>query len=136
MTTRWMDNDVYRHLNNAVYYSFFDTAVCQFLIESNVLDIPSSPVVGLVVDTRCSYFKQVSFPSVVTAGLRVGHDGTSSIRYEIGLFRDEDDEACAQGHFVHVYVDRVTGRPVPLPDQLKDAVAPLHLPRTQAVVQT
>jgi acyl-CoA thioester hydrolase len=125
MTTRWMDNDSYRHLNNTVYYSFFDTAVGQFLIESGVLDIKHSPVIGLVAETRCGYFKEISFPSVVHAGLRVGRQGNTSITYEVGLFRDDDDDACAQGHFVHVYVDRATSQPVPLPDRLKDAIVPL-----------
>jgi acyl-CoA thioester hydrolase len=127
ITTRWMDNDAYRHVNNAVYYSYFDTAVNHYLIERNALDIDTSPVIGLVVDTRCSYFREIAFPSVVHAGLRIGHQGTSSIRYEIGLFRDDDDLACAQGHFVHVYVDRTTNRPVPLPDDLKRAIAPLRM---------
>ena len=127
MTTRWMDNDSYRHLNNTVYYSFFDTAVCQYLIENGVLDIKNSPVIGLVAETRCSYFKEISFPSVVHAGLRVGRQGKTSVTYEVGLFRDDDDNACAQGHFVHVYVDRATGQPIPLPASLKDAIAPLLL---------
>ena len=133
MTTRWMDNDSYRHLNNTVYYSFFDTAVCQYLIENGVLDIKNSLVIGLVAETRCSYFKEISFPSVVYAGLRVGRQGKTSVTYEVGLFRDDDDNACAQGHFVHVYVDRATSQPIPLPDSLKDAIAPLLL-RDRTVV--
>lgn len=127
LTTRWMDNDSYRHLNNTVYYSFFDTAVCQYLIENGALDIQKSPVIGLVAETKCGYFKEVSFPSVVHAGLRVGRLGTTSITYEVALFRDDDDDACAQGYFVHVYVDRVTSQPVPLPEVLKKAVAALHV---------
>lgn len=127
MTTRWMDNDSYRHLNNTVYYSFFDTAVCQYLIENGVLDVKQSPVIGLVAETKCGYFKEISFPSVVHAGIRVERQGSTSITYEVGLFRDDDDDACAQGHFVHVYVDRATRQPVPLPDGLKEAVAPLHV---------
>jgi acyl-CoA thioester hydrolase len=128
MTTRWMDNDAYRHLNNVVYYSFFDTAVCQYLIESGFLDVRQSPVIGLVAETSCRYFKEVSFPSLLHAGLRIARQGNTSITYEVGLFRDDDDEACAQGYFVHVYVERMSSRPVPLPEHLKKVVAPLHVP--------
>ncbi len=125
ITTRWSDNDAYRHVNNAVYYQYFDTVVNEFLIAKGALDIAASPVIGLVVETGCRYFSQIAFPSRVHAGLRVAHMGTSSIRYEIGLFRDELERASAQGHFVHVYVDRFTSRPVPLPNNLKDTLAPL-----------
>lgn len=125
ITTRWMDNDVYQHVNNVVYYSFFDTAVGHYLIESGALDVEASPVIGLVVETRCQYFSSLSFPSKVHAGLRVGRLGTTSVRYEIGIFRDADDVAAAQGHFIHVYVDRPTNRPVPLPDKLRQVLAPL-----------
>lgn len=125
MTTRWMDNDSYRHMNNTTYYSFFDTIVNQYLIENGVLDIEKSEVIGLVAETMCSYFKSLGFPSKVAVGLRVGHLGTSSVRYEIGLFQDDAEEASAQGHFVHVYVDRATGRPVTLPEPLRNAVAVL-----------
>jgi acyl-CoA thioester hydrolase len=127
ITTRWMDNDAYCHVNNAVYYSFFDTAVCQYLIENGFLDVRRSQVIGLVAETKCRYFKEIAFPSVVHAGLRVGRRGNTSITYEIGLFRDDEDEACAQGYFVHVYVDRTSNRPVPLPEGLKTVVAPLHV---------
>ena len=106
--TRWMDNDVYAHVNNVVYYSFFDTAVNQYLIEQGVLDIETSDIIGLVVETKCNYFTPVTFPDIVHAGLRVEKLGTSSVRYGIGLFRNDDDKAAAQGHFVHVYVDRST----------------------------
>ncbi|MFG1343459.1 thioesterase family protein [Xanthobacter autotrophicus DSM 431] len=125
ITTRWMDNDVYRHVNNVVYYSFFDTAVGHYLIETGALNIQNSPVIGLVAETRCQYFSSLSFPSRVAAGLRVGRLGTTSVRYEIGLFRDADDVAAAQGHFVHVYVDRATSRPVPLPEKLRLVLSPL-----------
>src|SRR5688572_3643834 len=101
-TTRWMDNDVYRHVNNVVYYSFFDTAVNRYMLDQDVLDFASSPTVSLVVDTACSYFAPISFPDVVHCGLRVAHLGTSSVRYELGVFRNDDDLAAAQGHFVHV----------------------------------
>lgn len=125
ITTRWMDNDVYQHVNNVVYYSFFDTAVGQYLIGSGFLEIQSNAVIGLVAETRCQYFSSLAFPSKVAAGLRVGRIGTSSVRYEIGIFRDADDIAAAQGHFVHVYVDRGTSRPIPLPPKLRQALAPL-----------
>ena len=125
ITTRWMDNDVYGHVNNVVYYSYFDTAVNGYLLASGVLDIASSQVIGLVVETGCRYFEPISFPEHVTAGIRVGRLGTTSVRYEIGLFRAEAESASAQGHFVHVYVDRTTRRPVPMPDALRDALAPI-----------
>lgn len=120
-----MDNDVYGHVNNVVYYSFFDTVVNRYLIEQGALDIANGTVIGLVVETKCNYFQPIAFPDVVRAGLRAAHIGFSSVRYEVGLFRNAEDMASAQGHFVHVYVDRASGRPVPLPDALKAALAPL-----------
>lgn len=128
ITTRWMDNDVYRHVNNVVYYSYFDTVVNQYLIEKGALDIEASAVVGLVVETQCRYFSPIAFPQKVHAGIRVAHLGNSSVRYEVGLFRDDAVQAAAQGHFVHVYVDRATNRPVPLPDKLRAALLPLLRP--------
>lgn len=119
ITTRWMDNDVYAHVNNVVYYSWFDTVVNGHLIEQGVLDYAAGQTVGLVVETGCQYFAPISFPDRVRGGLRVARIGNSSVRYEVGLFRNGDDEAAAQGHFVHVYVDRATRRPVPLPDALR-----------------
>jgi acyl-CoA thioester hydrolase len=126
ITTRWMDNDAYGHINNVVYYSFFDTVVNTFLIESGALDIGKSPVVGYVVETGCNYFAPLTYPQKVLAGLRVAHVGRSSVRYEIALFAEEDGSAAAQGHFVHVYVDRETQRPVKLPEALERALAPLR----------
>ena len=126
ITTRWMDNDVYGHMNNVTYYSFFDTVVANWLIESGVLDIATSPVVGLVVDTQCSYFASIAFPDRVRAGLRVAHVGTSSVRYEIGIFRNGDQAAAAQGHFVHVYVERASNKPMPLSDKHKKALEGLR----------
>jgi acyl-CoA thioester hydrolase len=114
ISTRWMDNDAYGHVNNVVYYSWFDTVVNAYLIRSGVLDIEASPVIGLVVETHCNYFRPLEFPNPVVAALRVGLIGTSSVRYEIGLFAEGADEASAQGHFVHVYVDRATRRAVPI----------------------
>ena len=128
LTTRWMDNDVYRHVNNVVYYSFFDTVVNQYLLEKGVLDIEHSTVVGLVVETQCVYFESLAFPDLVHAGLRVAKIGTSSVRYEIGLFRNDAQTACAQGRFVHVHVDRATQRPAPVPDETRTALAPLVVP--------
>jgi len=123
--TRWMDNDVYRHVNNVVYYSWFDTVVNEYLVAKGALDIARSSVIGLVVETHCQYFSPIAFPDAVQAGLRVAQLGNSSVRYEIGIFRNEEGQAAAQGYFVHVYVDRDTNRPVPLPRSLRDALTPL-----------
>lgn len=117
--TRWMDNDIYGHMNNVVHYSLFDTAVNGWLIEKGVLDIRNGEQVGLVVETGCRYFSEIAFPDTVTAGLRVARLGTSSVRYEIGLFRNAEDHAAAQGFFVHVYVNSRTRRPEPLGPALR-----------------
>ena len=122
ITTRWMDNDVYGHVNNVVYYSYFDTAVNHYLIDQGALDIEHSTVIGLVVQAACQYFAPIAFPDVVAVGLRVAKLGTSSVRYEIAIFRNQEDSASAQGHFVHVYVDRATRRPAPLTPQLRGAL--------------
>jgi len=119
ITTRWMDNDVYGHVNNVVYYSFFDTAVNGLLVDAGVLDIHGGAVIGLVVETQCNYFAPIAFPQAVAAGVRVAQLGRSSVRYEIGLYAGDAPESAAAGHFVHVYVDRATRRPVPLPEPLK-----------------
>ena len=116
--TRWMDNDAYGHVNNVVYYSWFDTVVNRYLIEAGVLDVERSPVIGLVVETHCNYFAPLTFPQPVEAGLRVARLGESSVRYEIGLFAPGQALAAACGHFVHVYVERATRRPAPLPAPL------------------
>lgn len=117
--TRWMDNDIYGHMNNVVHYSLFDTAVNGWLIEQGVLDIAEGEQIGLVVETGCRYFAEMAFPDIITAGLRVGRLGSSSVRYEVGLFRNDAQEAAAEGFFVHVYVDRATRRPKPLGDRLR-----------------
>jgi acyl-CoA thioester hydrolase len=117
-----MDNDVYGHVNNVVYYSYFDTVVNEYLISSGSLDIERSRVIGLVVETRCRFFKPIIFPDTVHAGLRVAQLGNSSVRYEVGLFSDDEGAAAAQGHFVHVYVDRETRRPARLPAQMRRAL--------------
>jgi acyl-CoA thioester hydrolase len=119
LTTRWMDNDAYGHLNNVVYYSLFDTVVNRMLIEAGALDIERGQVIGLVVETHCNYFASLAFPQSVDAGLRVANIGASSVSYDIGLFGASAELAAACGHFVHVYVDRTTRRPVALPDNLK-----------------
>ena len=120
--TRWMDNDVYGHVNNVVYYSYFDTVVNEYLIRSGVLNIEKSPVIGLVVETGCRFFKPLAFPDVVCAGLRVARLGRSSVRYEIGLFRNDDETAAAQGHFVHVYVERDSRMATGLPHGMRGAL--------------
>ena len=119
MATRWMDNDVYGHVNNVVYYSYFDTVVNEYLISQGALDIAKGAVVGLVVETGCSYFAPIAFPEKIVAGLRVARIGNSSVHYEVALFREGGEAAVAQGHFVHVYVDRVTLKPQALADSLK-----------------
>ena len=123
--TRWEDNDVYGHVNNVVYYSFFDTAVNRYLIEAGALDINGGAVIGLVVETHCNYYAPLAFPHTVEAGLRVAHIGRSSVQYEVGLFGPGEPMSAAAGHFVHVYVDRATRRPVALPQPLLAALQSL-----------
>ena len=117
-----MDNDIYGHVNNVVYYSYFDTVVNHYLVAQGGLDIHHGPVIGLVVETNCRYFQPLAFPDRIEAGLRVGHLGNSSVRYEIGIFREGEPAPVAAGHFVHVYVDRATRRPVPVPDPMRGAL--------------
>jgi acyl-CoA thioester hydrolase len=126
IATRWMDNDAYGHVNNVVYYSWFDTIVNAHLIEQGALDIQRSETIGLVIETQCNYFAPVEFPQVLEGGLRVARVGTSSVRYEVGLFRAGEPLTLAKGHFVHVYVDRATRRPAPLPARLKEVVSALR----------
>lgn len=114
-----MDNDVYGHVNNVVYYSWFDTAVNALLIDKGVLDIHGGATIGLVIETHCNYFAPLAFPQTIEAGVRVARLGTSSVRYEVGLFAQGEPQTAARGHFVHVYVDRESRRPVPLPAPLK-----------------
>jgi acyl-CoA thioester hydrolase len=122
ITTRWMDNDVYHHVNNVQYYSFFDTAVGAFSLERGILDLGKSPVVGLVVETGCQYFAPLAFPDKVHVGLRIAKIGNSSVRYEIGIFRNDEDETAAKGFFVHVYVDATTRKPTPIPNHVREAM--------------
>lgn len=116
LPTRWMDNDSYGHVNNVNYYSFFDTAVNRYLIDRGVLDIHKDDIVGFVVETGCSYFSSISFPDTIHVGVRVAKLGNSSVRYEIALYRNDDEVPAAAGHFVHVYVDRRSNKSVPIPE--------------------
>lgn len=117
ISTRWMDNDVYGHVNNVVYYSWFDTAVNAWLVEQGLLNIEAGDLIGLVVETGCTYARPVSFPAEVQAGISVGRIGTTSVRYDIGLFLAGEPQPAAEGFFVHVYVDRGSRKPVPVPAQ-------------------
>ena len=120
--TRWMDNDNYGHVNNVTYYSYFDTVVNAYLIREGGLDIHAATVVGYVVETQCRYSKPISFPETIDAGLRVGKLGNSSVRLEIAIFRQGEDDAAASGHFVHVWVDRATNKPVSIPVPIRAAL--------------
>ena len=126
--TRWMDNDVYAHVNNVNYYSYFDTVVNRYLIDQGGFDYRNDPVVGIVVETLCRYHRSFAYPEMVQAGLRIAHIGRSSVRYQIGLFGVDDDVARAEGHFVHVYVERETNTPVSIPDRLRAAFERIRVP--------
>jgi acyl-CoA thioester hydrolase len=123
--TRWGDNDIYGHVNNVVYYSYFDTVVNTYLIERGALDIAKSTVIGLGVESLCTFRKELTYPETIDAGLRVGRLGNTSVRYEIGIFRAGENDPAATGYFVHVYVDRVSRKPVPLPETLRRVLTPL-----------
>ena len=123
MPTRWGDNDSYGHMNNVVYYSFFDSVVNKHLIENGVLDVARSEVVGLVIETQCTFFSSIGFPDDVVVGMKVVHLGRSSVRYEIALFRNDAQEASAVGQFVHVYVNRQSNRPTEIPAAVRAALA-------------
>ena len=127
IATRWADNDMYGHVNNVVYYGWFDTAVNALLIERGALDIHRGQTVGFVVETQCNYFTPLAFPQTVEAGIRVAESGRSSVRYEIGLFAEGAQTAAAQGHFIHVYVDRASQRPVALSPALTQLAAELRI---------
>ena len=120
--TRWMDNDIYGHMNNVVHYSLFDTAVNGWLVEAGLLDLKASEQIGLVVETGCRYHAEMMFPDVISAGIRVARIGSSSVRYEVGLFRNDEEQASAEGFFIHVYVDRQTRRPKPLSEPMRAAL--------------
>ncbi len=120
--TRWMDNDVYGHVNNVVYYSYFDTVVNLYLINPGGLDFHNAPVVGIMAETMCRYYRSIAYPEAIDAGIRVGRLGTSSVRYEVGLFGVDEQQARAEGHLVHVFVDRATNTPVPIPAGIRSAL--------------
>ncbi len=120
--TRWMDNDVYGHVNNVVYYSYFDTIVNRYLIDPCGLDFHRAPIVGIMAETMCRFHRSVAYPDALDAGLRIGKLGTSSVRYEIGIFREKEEEACAEGHLVHVFVERATNKPVPIPAGIRSGL--------------
>ena len=134
ITTRWMDNDVYGHVNNVTYYSWFDTAVNRYLIEEGQLDIHRSPVIAYVVSSSCHYFKPVAYPQTIEAGLRVNRLGNSSVRYGVGIFRAGEDEPCAEGEFIHVFVDRESERSCPIPEPVRAALTRL-LPAENGVTE-
>jgi acyl-CoA thioester hydrolase len=119
ITTRWGDHDSYGHVNNVVYHSYSEAAVSQFLVEEGTLDIASSPVIGLIVENGCTYFASLHFPDRVSVGVRIARLGNSSLRYELAVFREDDDEASAAGYIVYVYVDREDNRPTPIPDAVR-----------------
>ena len=125
ITTRWMDNDLYGHVNNVVYYSFFDTVINEYLIRAGGLDIHHGPSIGLAIETMCRFHRPLTYPEAVDDGLRVGKLGNTSVRYEVGLFRAGDTEPAATGHFVHVFVDRATRRPQHIPAPIRAALARL-----------
>jgi acyl-CoA thioester hydrolase len=127
IATRWGDNDSYGHVNNVVYYSYFDTAVNRHLIENGALDLEKSEFIGLVIENRCTFFSSLSFPDMVHVGLKVIHLGNSSVRYQIGLFRNEEEVTCAVGEFVHVYVNRATNQPVSIPTVIREVLQNLVL---------
>ena len=120
--TRWADNDLYGHVNNAVYYAWFDTVINRFLIDEGGLDIQAGAVIGVAAENACRFRAPFAYPDLVEAGLRVGHLGTRSVRYEVGLFAPGENEARADGHFVHVFVDRATNAPVPIPERVRAAL--------------
>ena len=126
--TRWLDNDIYGHVNNVNYYSYFDTAIAHYLMGEGGLDPWRSDVIGYCVESACRFRRGVRFPDRVTAGLKIAHLGRSSVRYEIGIFRNDEEAAAADGHFVHVFVDRASERAVPLPEALRRALERLHDP--------
>ena len=125
LETRWMDNDIYGHVNNALYYAFFDTAINQYLIAEGGLDIVNSSVIAFTVESLCQYLQPISFPGSIDVGLRVGKLGNSSVRYELAIFKQGETQAAAAGYFVHVFVNRDTQRPVTIPDEIRAALARL-----------
>ncbi len=127
--TRWMDNDVYQHVNNVVYYSFFDTVINEYLILEGGLDYTNGETVGFAVESHCQYMQPISFPEVIDVGVRVGHLGNSSVRYEIGIFKKDEEKPAAVGYFVHVFVERISGKPTPIAGTIRDALMRLQPPQ-------
>lgn len=127
ISTRWHDNDIYGHVNNVTYYSYFDSAVNAYLIEIGGLDIHNGEVVGFVVSSSCDYFASIAFPERIEIGLRVARLGNSSVQYELAVFKQGEDQACAAGRFVHVFVERASNRPLPVPERLREALAALRV---------
>jgi len=127
ITTRWMDNDVYGHVNNVVYYSYVDTVANRYLIDKGVLDIEHGEVIGVAVESMCQFRQALAFPEVIDGGLRTTRIGNSSVRYEIGLFKAGDTETSAVAYFVHVFVDRESRKPVLLPDDLRAALEAIYV---------
>ncbi|MCQ4224096.1 acyl-CoA thioesterase [Stutzerimonas stutzeri] len=125
ITTRWHDNDIYGHVNNVVYYGFFDTAVNNYLIQQGGLDIQDGDIVGFVVSSACDYFASIAYPDLIEVGLRVARLGSSSVQYELAIFREGEQEACAAGRFVHVFVERASNRPTAIPGRLRAALEAL-----------
>ena len=128
ITTRWMDNDVYGHVNNALYYSFFDTVIAEYLIREGGLEFATADVIGLAVESSCRYWRPLAYPQAIQAGLRVAHLGNSSVRYEVGIFAGDHPQASADGYFVHVFVARETNKPSPIPNRIRTALARLQMP--------
>lgn len=127
ITTRWHDNDLYGHVNNVTYYSYFDSAVNTYLIEVGGLDIHQGEAVGFVVSSSCDYFASIAFPELIEIGMRVGNLGNSSVQYELAVFKEGEEQACAAGRFVHVFVDRASNRPVAIPQTLRLAMEQLQV---------
>src|SRR5688572_7008573 len=122
LPTRWMDNDIYGHINNVLYYAFFDTAINQYLISEGGLDINAGQVIAFAAESQCQYLRPLAFPDVIEVGLRVGKLGNSSVRYELAIFKQGESAPAAAGYFVHVFVDRETRRPVPMPERIRAAL--------------
>ncbi|SPL69287.1 acyl-CoA thioesterase [Acinetobacter stercoris] len=126
--TRWSDNDIYGHVNNVTYYSYFDTAANALLIEKTGFDIHHSTIIGLVVDSACSFFQELSYPEIIEVGVSIDKIGNSSLTYSLAIFKHNTESASAQGHFVHVFVDRITRKSTPIPDEMRDALKTYESP--------
>jgi acyl-CoA thioester hydrolase len=130
ISTRWIDNDVYGHVNNAVYYTYFDTVCNSFLIEKGGLDIATSPIVGFIVASNCQYLSPIKFPATVNAGMRVNRIRTRSVEYGVGIFCDDNVTASAHGTFTHVFVERATGQSIGIPQAIHTALSEISVEST------